>query len=146
MSHPDQLTTGAAASTVAAPRRARTVSPVVVVKPVVRSTAAVPAPRRAREEPPDRSSGPAEHGPDQHGHGQVRRTPCATHDMELWFAASPAALEEAKALCGDCFQRAACLAGAIERREPWGVWGGEIFDGGVVVPFKRGRGRPPRSA
>lgn len=115
-------------------------SPVVVVKPVVRSTTAVPEPRRVREARQDRSS-----GPEQHAHDQVRRTPCATHDIDLWFAASPAALQEAKALCGGCFDREACLAGAVERREPWGVWGGEIFDGGVVVPFKRGRGRPPRS-
>ena len=25
---------------------------------------------------------------------------------------------------------AECLAGAIERAEPWGVWGGEIFERG----------------
>jgi WhiB family transcriptional regulator, redox-sensing transcriptional regulator len=26
--------------------------------------------------------------------------------------------------------------------EPWGVWGGEIFERGTVVPRKRPRGRP----
>ena len=36
----------------------------------------------------------------------------------------------------------ACLAGALERREPWGVWGGELFIAGVVVARKRPRGRP----
>ncbi|WP_418607005.1 hypothetical protein [Georgenia sp. SUBG003] len=36
----------------------------------------------------------------------------------------------------------ACLAGALERKEPWGVWGGEVFVDGVVVARKRGRGRP----
>ncbi len=37
---------------------------------------------------------------------------------------------------------AECLAGALERREPWGVWGGELFVSGVVVARKRPRGRP----
>ena len=32
--------------------------------------------------------------------------------------------------------------GALERREPWGVWGGELFDAGRVIPRKRPRGRP----
>ena len=35
-----------------------------------------------------------------------------------------------------------CLEGALERREPWGVWGGEIFDAGHVIARKRARGRP----
>ena len=34
------------------------------------------------------------------------------------------------------------LAGALDRGEPWGVWGGEIFDRGVVIARKRPRGRP----
>ena len=29
-----------------------------------------------------------------------------------------------------------------DRAEPWGVWGGEIFERGAVVPRKRPRGRP----
>ena len=33
-------------------------------------------------------------------------------------------------------------AGAIERHEPWGVWGGEIFDHGTITAQKRARGRP----
>ena len=32
-----------------------------------------------------------------------------------------------------CPLRTACLAGALERQEPWGVWGGELFVQGVVV-------------
>lgn len=69
-------------------------------------------------------------------------TPCRENDAELWFAESPADVEFAKALCQTCPIRGACLAGAIERREPWGVWGGELFIAGVVVPRKRPRGRP----
>jgi WhiB family redox-sensing transcriptional regulator len=32
----------------------------------------------------------------------------------------------------------------VERREPHGVWGGEIFDQGSVIAVKRPRGRPPK--
>ena len=68
--------------------------------------------------------------------------PCRVHDAELWFAERTADVELAKSLCHECPLRAGCLAGAIEREEPWGVWGGEVFVGGVVVARKRGCGRP----
>jgi WhiB family transcriptional regulator, redox-sensing transcriptional regulator len=68
--------------------------------------------------------------------------PCRRFDPDLWFSESPAELELAKSLCGDCPVRVECLAGAVERAEPWGVWGGEIFERGTVVPRKRPRGRP----
>jgi WhiB family redox-sensing transcriptional regulator len=70
--------------------------------------------------------------------------PCR-EDPDLWFAESPAGVELAKALCHGCPFRLPCLAGARHRGEPWGVWGGELFDAGVVVPRKRGRGRPRKS-
>jgi WhiB family redox-sensing transcriptional regulator len=68
--------------------------------------------------------------------------PCQVNDPDLWFAESPADLERAKALCAGCPVRAQCLAGALARHEPWGVWGGEIFERGLVIPRKRPRGRP----
>ncbi|NHN56482.1 WhiB family transcriptional regulator [Calidifontibacter sp. DB0510] len=68
--------------------------------------------------------------------------PCQSNDPELWFADRPADVEFAKTLCQTCPLRAACLAGAKEREEPWGVWGGELFQAGVVIPRKRPRGRP----
>ena len=68
--------------------------------------------------------------------------PCRKFDPDLWFADVPAELELAKSLCGECPLRVECLAGALEREEPWGVWGGEIFERGTVVPRKRPRGRP----
>jgi WhiB family redox-sensing transcriptional regulator len=71
--------------------------------------------------------------------------PCRVEDPELWFAESPSDVEAAKALCGSCPLRAECLAGALERREPWGVWGGELFLQGVVIPRKRPRGRPRKN-
>jgi WhiB family redox-sensing transcriptional regulator len=71
--------------------------------------------------------------------------PCRTNDPELFFAESPADVEHAKALCATCPVRLACLSGALERREPWGVWGGEWFVQGIVVARKRPRGRPRKS-
>ncbi len=78
--------------------------------------------------------------------------PC-TEDPELFFAESPEDVESAKALCVGCAARLACRAGAMERREPWGVWGGELFLRGEVVPrgppgatpgAARGSARPVR--
>ena len=70
--------------------------------------------------------------------------PCST-DPDLFFAESPQDVETAKAMCRDCAARIACLTGALERQEPWGVWGGELFLRGTVVPRKRPRGRPPKT-
>jgi WhiB family redox-sensing transcriptional regulator len=72
--------------------------------------------------------------------------PCRTGDPELWFAEQSAQVEQAKALCRECPLQQGCLAGAIERAEPWGVWGGEVFVAGQVVASKRGRGRPRKDA
>ena len=76
----------------------------------------------------------------------TRSVPCRDRGGELWFADDPADLELAKALCAGCPLRAGCLEGALERREPWGVWGGELFARGVVVARKRPRGRPRKDA
>lgn len=71
--------------------------------------------------------------------------PCQTSvDVDLWFAERTADVERAKALCRTCPIREECLDGAIARAEPWGVWGGQVFVDGTVVPTKRGRGRPRR--
>jgi WhiB family redox-sensing transcriptional regulator len=70
--------------------------------------------------------------------------PC-TEDPELFFAESPSDVEQAKAMCLGCRARPVCLMGALERREPWGVWGGELLMRGTVVPRKRPRGRPRKS-
>jgi WhiB family redox-sensing transcriptional regulator len=70
--------------------------------------------------------------------------PCRSNDPELFFAESPADVELAKALCRTCPVRSECLAGALDRREPWGVWGGELLVSGAVVARKRPRGRPPK--
>jgi WhiB family redox-sensing transcriptional regulator len=71
--------------------------------------------------------------------------PCQEYDAELWFAESPADVEFAKTLCGACPARTECLASALRREEPWGVWGGELFVQGVIVAHKRPRGRPRKN-
>ncbi|ALG85548.1 WhiB family transcriptional regulator [Gordonia phthalatica] len=70
--------------------------------------------------------------------------PCQStdNDADLWFADQPSQLEEAKSLCRECPLQTACLDAALEREEPWGVWGGEILDRGVIIARKRPRGRP----
>ncbi|OBH17735.1 WhiB family transcriptional regulator [Mycolicibacter terrae] len=70
-----------------------------------------------------------------------RELPC-NREPDLWFADDPADLERAKTLCGGCPIRRQCLALALQRAEPWGVWGGEILDRGAVISRKRPRGRP----
>lgn len=71
--------------------------------------------------------------------------PCQESDAELWFAESPGDVEFAKTLCGACPVRIECLAGALSRAEPWGVWGGELFVQGAIVARKRPRGRPRKN-
>ena len=68
--------------------------------------------------------------------------PCRKGDPDLWFADSPTELIRAKTLCNACPLQVECLAGALARQEPWGVWGGEILERGVIIAYKRPRGRP----
>ncbi|CAB5240351.1 unannotated protein [freshwater metagenome] len=68
--------------------------------------------------------------------------PCHTAAPETFFSEAPADIKAAKALCGECPVRSKCLSGALSRSEPCGVWGGELFDGGIVIDRKRKVGRP----
>jgi WhiB family redox-sensing transcriptional regulator len=72
-------------------------------------------------------------------------TPCLDNP-DLFFAESPADIARAKQLCALCPVTEACLAGALERSEPWGVCGGELVLRGTVIASKRGRGRPRGSS
>jgi WhiB family transcriptional regulator, redox-sensing transcriptional regulator len=67
-------------------------------------------------------------------------------DPDLFFSEKPEDLRLAKALCGHCPVRTACLAGALQRGEPWGVWGGELFQSGRIIEAKRPRGRPRKAS
>ena len=43
----------------------------------------------------------------------------------LFFSEEWVDVQRAKAICAKCSSRDECLSGALERQEPWGVWGGE---------------------
>ncbi len=64
----------------------------------------------------------------------------------LFFSDEIPDIDLAKAICATCPLRAPCLAGAQSRREPAGVWGGQLFVDGRIVLEKRKRGRPPKVA
>ncbi|HEX4981943.1 MAG TPA: WhiB family transcriptional regulator [Ilumatobacteraceae bacterium] len=64
----------------------------------------------------------------------------------LFFSDNVIDIARAKAICAKCALRVECLAGALEREEPWGVWGGELIATGRIVAHKRPCGRPPKRA
>ena len=70
--------------------------------------------------------------------------PCHNADPEHFFADSDLEISLAKSLCGSCPMKNACLEGALDRREPCGVWGGQLIEDGVIIERKRRPGRPPR--
>lgn len=63
----------------------------------------------------------------------------------IFFSDDVHDIARAKAICSRCAVAEACLAGALERAEPWGVWGGELLLTGRIVRNKRPRGRPPKN-
>jgi WhiB family redox-sensing transcriptional regulator len=62
----------------------------------------------------------------------------------LFFSDHVLDIARAKAICAKCALAESCLADALEREEPWGVWGGELLSGGRIVAHKRPGGRPPK--
>lgn len=64
---------------------------------------------------------------------------------ELFFSDQIPDIIRAKQICSDCSVIDTCLQGAVERREPWGVWGGQLFLNGKILAQKRRRGRPPKN-
>ena len=73
---------------------------------------------------------------------------CATRDaalLDLFFSEDASDIARAKAICSDCPLQLSCYEGALERREPWGVWGGWLFDRGQPLEQRRLRGRPRKN-
>jgi WhiB family transcriptional regulator, redox-sensing transcriptional regulator len=65
---------------------------------------------------------------------------------DLFFSEDIGDIAAAKRICAECPVLAPCLEGALDRREPWGVWGGQLFMNGKMLTVKRRRGRPPKVA
>ena len=64
--------------------------------------------------------------------------------VSLFFSEQLDDIGRAKAVCASCSLQEPCLTGAIARREPWGVWGGQLLFNGKVLAHKRKPGRPPK--
>jgi WhiB family transcriptional regulator, redox-sensing transcriptional regulator len=56
--------------------------------------------------------------------GWQKHALCSEMDPELWFPEPWEDETPAKAVCGRCPVRAACLAFALDANEEYGVWGG----------------------
>ncbi|HUQ40214.1 MAG TPA: WhiB family transcriptional regulator [Acidimicrobiales bacterium] len=65
--------------------------------------------------------------------------------VDLFFSEQIDDIARAKQICTTCPVMEACFEGALGRREPWGVWGGQLFFNGKVLAQKRKRGRPPKN-
>ena len=64
----------------------------------------------------------------------------------LFFSEDLSEIARAKAICGLCQSHEECLNAAVGRREPWGVWGGELLMNGRILAARKRRGRPPKVA
>jgi WhiB family redox-sensing transcriptional regulator len=62
----------------------------------------------------------------------------------LFHSDDPHDIARAKAICTRCAVKDLCLARALERLEPCGVWGGELLVDGVIASYPRRRGRRPK--
>ncbi len=62
----------------------------------------------------------------------------------LFFSEELQDIAAAKRICAECPVLEQCLEGALARKEPLGVWGGQLFQNGRILQAKRRRGRPPK--
>lgn len=74
-------------------------------------------------------------------------SPCAADGTlnYLFFSDNDVEIDESKAICSTCDMQESCLDGAIDRAEPFGVWGGQLMRNGIPVARRPRRGRPPKT-
>ncbi|MGK2928290.1 MAG: WhiB family transcriptional regulator [Acidimicrobiales bacterium] len=65
--------------------------------------------------------------------------------VRIFFSEELRDIAAAKRICAECPVMHQCLEGALARKEPLGVWGGQLFQNGKILHAKRRRGRPPKS-
>ena len=63
----------------------------------------------------------------------------------LFFSEELLDIAAAKRICATCPVMEECLEGALARKEPLGVWGGQLCQNGKILMAKRRRGRPPKN-
>ena len=63
----------------------------------------------------------------------------------LFFSNNDIEIDKSKAICKTCDMQEPCLDGAIDRAEPFGVWGGQLMRNGIPVARRPRRGRPPKT-
>ena len=96
------------------------------------------------QRPPDRSLDGSRHEPNV-ARALVAR--CADGNgtmVGLFFSDHVVDIARARAMCAVCPLQSQCLASALEREEPWGVWGGQLLSGGRIIADRRPCGRPPK--
>lgn len=54
----------------------------------------------------------------------VLRAACRGQDVELFYSSDPLQVRAAVRICSGCPVRRECFEDAIDRGEPFGVWGG----------------------
>ena len=74
--------------------------------------------------------------------GEARCADGAGTLSRLFFSTEDLDLARAKAICSRCDLRTECLAGALDRHEAYGVWGGTLLVDGEPARFPPRRGRP----
>ena len=62
--------------------------------------------------------------------------------LQIFFSEDKDGPKEAKKYCTQCPVREQCLNAARRRREPEGVWGGELFSEGRIVGYTKRRRSP----
>ena len=95
----------------------------------------------------DRTADQAGHQPRRDGAAWWTHARCNDGSGRLvavFFSQELQDIARAKRLCVSCPALIPCLEGALERREPGGVSGGQLFLDGKIVATKRRRGRPPK--
>ena len=75
-------------------------------------------------------------------HSSCRAVPNAA---ALFFSEDLGEISAAKRVCVTCPVLAPCLEAALDRGEPCGVWGGQLFMNGKMLAIKRRRGRPSKN-
>ena len=65
-------------------------------------------------------------------------------NKDIFFSEEIHEIAEAKQICASCEVISPCLQGALERNEPCGVWGGQLFINGKILSVKRRRADPQK--